>query len=477
MPQSPPGDRLQASVAAIARVLDKHRVLTALVGRQSSTRSDLLQELQRRQNLVELEQRVRTLHPADLAAVLELLSPDDRLLVWTQAPPPLRAQALVELSDPVRWALVEAAEPGALAECLRQLDAEDLAYLEGRVPDDTWSLASRELAVPDQAFLRESVAYPEHSVGHLMSRHAATVRDSLTVEDALRELRQPDALPSLTDRLFVIDARHVLRGVVPLTTLLAASPAVRIADLMATETPVFGPTEPASRAVTAFEKYDLVSAPVVEERGKLVGRVTIDAIMDYARAETDRAALKLAGLQREEDLFAPIFDSATNRWPWLAINLVTAFIASRVIGLFEDTIEHVVALATLMPIVASIGGNTGNQTVALVVRALALGHVRAGVAAHLFRKELLVAVANGLIWGAVVGLLALALYGSAVMAMVLLAAVALNLVVAAACGVAVPLGLARTGRDPAQGSSVLLTFITDSMGFLLFLGLARIFLR
>jgi magnesium transporter len=186
--------------------------------------------------------------------------------------------------------------------------------------------------------------------------------------------------------------------------------------------------------------------------------------------------LKQAGLLREEDLFTPVLDSARNRWPWLAVNLLTAFFASRVIGLFEHTIGQFVALATLMPVVASIGGNTGNQTIALVTRAIALDQVRSGMTGQLLRKELIVALVNGLLWGSVVGLFSLAIYQSLALGLVLLGAVALNLVVAAVVGVAVPIGLQQAGRDPAQGSSVLLTFITDSMGFFLFLGLARVFL-
>ncbi len=469
-------DRLDATLAEITRLLEKHRVLDTLAGREASSRRDLLQQIQHRQNSGELEKRCRALHPADLAELLERLPTDDRLLVWSQAPSPLRAQALVEMSDAGRSALVELIEPDALIDALRHLEADDLAYLEGRIPDETWSVASRGLEVAEQSFLRETVAYPDESVGHLMSRQVTTVRESMRVAEAIADLRRRDELPRLTDRLFVVDARHVLRGVVPLGALLQADPGRGVADLMLTETPIFGPHEPASAAIKAFERYDLVSAPVVDDRGKLLGRLMIDAIMDVARAEADRSVLKQAGLQREEDLFAPVLDSARNRWPWLAVNLLTAFFASRVIGLFEHTIGQLVALATLMPVVASIGGNTGNQTVALVTRAIALGHVRGGMTGRLLRKELTVSVVNGLLWGAVVGLLALLIYRSVPLGLVLLAAVALNLVVAALVGVLVPIGLQRMGRDPAHGSSVLLTFLTDSMGFLLFLGLAEVLL-
>jgi magnesium transporter len=228
--------------------------------------------------------------------------------------------------------------------------------------------------------------------------------------------------------------------------------------------------------VKAFERYDLVSAPVINDRGKLVGRLTVDAAMDVLRHESELRALQHAGLSGDEDLFGAPWSSARNRWRWLGINLVTAFAASRVIGRFEGAIEQLAALAALMPVVASIGGNTGNQTMALVVRALALGRVRSGAAIRLVQRELAISLLNGVVWGTIVGLLATVFYGSLGLGVVMSGAVVLNLVVAAIAGVWIPLGLNATGRDPAQGSSVLLTFVTDAMGFFLFLALATVFL-
>ncbi len=245
---------------------------------------------------------------------------------------------------------------------------------------------------------------------------------------------------------------------------------------MSDDTISFGPHDDARDAVKTFERYDLISAPVVDNRGKLVGRLTVDAVMDLLRDESNLQALKNAGLSGDEDLFAAPWNSARNRWPWLAVNLLTAFIASRVIGQFEGTIERVAALAALMPIVASIGGNTGNQTMALVIRALALDHLQPGNARRLLQKELAIGVMNGTVWGLVVGIFAIGLYTNIALGMVMSGAVVLNLLVAALAGVTIPLGLQAAGRDPAQGSSVLLTFITDAMGFFLFLGLATLFI-
>jgi magnesium transporter len=297
------------------------------------------------------------------------------------------------------------------------------------------------------------------------------------VQQTIDELRARRELPPQTDRLFVIDSRTMLRGAVPLQALLMADPASPVLAAAEAETVSFHALERVHQAVSAFERYNLVSAPVVDDRGKLIGRLTVDAVMDFVREEADLRALKSAGLSRDEDLFARPWDSALNRWPWLAINLVTAFVASRVIGQFEHTIRDLSALAALMPIVASIGGNTGNQTMAIMIRALAGDQIRGSGARRLLNKELLVSLLNGSIWGLVVGAVAVAIYSNLALGAVMTGAVILNLLVAAVAGVAIPIGLHSRGRDPAYGSSVLLTFITDAMGFFLFLGLATLFLR
>jgi magnesium transporter len=245
---------------------------------------------------------------------------------------------------------------------------------------------------------------------------------------------------------------------------------------MATEVVSFHPDEDAADAALAFERYDLVTAPVVDEHGVLVGRLTVDEMVDVIREESETEALNLAGLKEEEDLFAPVIDSVKNRWAWLAINLCTAFVASRVIGAFEGSIERLVALAALMPIVAGIGGNSGNQTITMIVRALAMGQLQPGQAQRLWRKELGVSVINGLVWGSALGVLAWLLYGNFSLGLVMLAATTLNLMLAASMGVLIPTMMERFGKDPAVGSSVLITACTDSGGFFIFLGLASLFL-
>jgi magnesium transporter len=471
------GGRLQERVVEVQRLLEKHRMLEVVASRQDTPKSALLEQMQHRQNLAELQRRLRGLHPADLAHLLESLPIDDRLVVWRELTPALAGPVLVEVTREVRESLIEQTEPSTLAAALRELDADDLRYLAESLPDELVDEVSALLDAHDRSWVEQSRAFPPDSAARLMTQDLLSLDDSWPAAEATAVIKRRGQLPSHTDRLFVVDARKVLVGSVSLGALLIAPGEAPLAAIMDTDIRRFHPYDDAAVVATAFERYDLLSAPIVDDRGKLIGRVTADAVMDFIRASSTNDVLSLAGLRKAEDLFAPVWDSATNRWPWLAVNLATAFVASRIIGAFESTIQHLVALAALMPIVASIGGNTGNQTVALIVRGLALDQIRPGASAvHLLRKELIVSLLNGLLWGTLVGLFAGVVYGSAPLALVMSAAILLNLVVAALVGVFVPLGLERLGRDPAQGSSVILTFVTDGMGFFLFLGLAHLFL-
>ena len=469
--------KLEDNLRHIVKLLEKHRLVETMVDRdRASPRHDLIESLVHRQHLVELQLKLRSLHPADIAYILEALPLDDRLLVWRQIQDDSGGEVLLEVSDAVRDWLIEVLERPVLVRVLGQLDADDLAELVDAIAEDVLAEVLQTLTAHDRDWVQSTMAYPEDRVGHLMSPDVLTVHESQRVEQVLWLLRGRDDLPPNTDSLFVVDARHQCKGVLPLRALLLNDPGKQVDELRLADPVVFGVNDSADEAARAFERYDLVSAPVVNERGKLVGRLTVDAVMDYIREESEEDALNMAGLQGDEDLFAPIWASARNRWLWLAINLCTAFVASRAIGLFEETITQIVALATLMPIVAGIGGNSGNQTTALVVRGLALGEITPENTWHLVFKELGVGLLNGVAWGATVGLFAYLLYWNLPLGGVMAAAMLLNLLLAALVGVAIPLVLHRFGRDPAMGSSVLLTFITDGMGFFIFLGLATVFL-
>ena len=468
--------RLVHSLDEIVRLLDRHRVLEALAHQQEGPKRDLLEQLQHKQNVAELGKRLRAMHAADIAYVMEALPPGDRLAVWSQVSPEQSGEVFVEASEAVRRFLVAETDHDAIAELLERLDPEDLAFVSMSLPDDLRARVYAQLEAAERSVFEESIQYDPHSVGHYMTREWVEADERQTVGELLNHLRERGALPPQTDHVFVVDARHVLRGTIAVPTLLVQPPSAPVTGLANEEFVSFSPTDEAEAAVGAFERYDLVSAPVVDERGKLVGRLTVDAVMDIMRDASSLQALRTAGLNQDEDLFASLWDSARNRWPWLAVNLVTAFIISRVIGQFEHVIGQLAALAALMPIVASIGGNTGNQTMALVIRSLATDQVQASRGRQLVSKELTIGMVNGLTWGLLVGLFAVFMYSQVSLGLVMTGAVLLNLVVAAIAGVLIPLGLQAAGRDPAHGASVLLTFVTDGMGFFLFLGLARVFL-
>lgn len=471
-----PTDRLQENLLQVQRLLERQHLVEDLVHRQDMPKHDLVESLVHRQNLAELEQKLQGLHPADIAYILEALPLEDRLTVWDLVDSEDEGDILLEVSDAVRESLIESMEQHELVAAAEQLDADELADLAADLPRQVVYEVMGGLDEEERQQLQSALSYEEHQVGALMDFELLKIRADVSCEVVLRYLRRFDELPHQTDKIFVTDEQGVLKGVLPIRKLLISDPDALVADIMATEVVSFSPEEEAADAALAFERYDLVTAPVVDEHGVLIGRLTVDEMVDVIREESDTEALNLAGLKEEEDLFAPVIDSVKNRWSWLAVNLCTAFVASRVIGAFEGSIEKLVALAALMPIVAGIGGNSGNQTITMIVRALAMGQLQPGQAKRLWRKELGVSVINGLVWGGMLGILAWLMYSSFSLGLVMLAATTLNLMLAASMGVLIPTMMERFGKDPAVGSSVLITACTDSGGFFIFLGLASLFL-
>lgn len=416
------------------------------------------------------------LHPADLAIVLESLPRDERLWVWNEVDPALDGEILLEVSDAVREDLIRNMDSRELLAATENLDTDEIADLAPDLPQHVMDDLLRSLDAQNRARLQSTLSYPEDRVGALMDYDVVAIRADVSLEVVLRYLRMRGELPDQTDKLFVVDEANIIHGVLPLKRLLLHEPHQLVSSLMSADVVTFGPEDDAGAAAQAFERYDLITAPVVDHERKLIGRLTVNTVMDFVREESESEILNLAGLHEEEDLFAPVWKSGRNRWLWLAINLVTAFVSSRVIGLFEGTIVQLVALATLMPIVASIGGNTGNQTSTLIVRAMAVGQLPPASIGRLLFKEIMVSLMNGVVWGGLVAFFAYALYHKLSLSLILMAAMILNLIVAAVAGVFIPLLLRKLKRDPALGSSVLLTATTDSMGFFIFLGLATVFL-
>jgi magnesium transporter len=470
-------DKLEHKITLVHELLRKHRLTEQIVHKGDSPKKELLESLVHRQNMAELEQKLRRMHTADLAHIIEILPPEDRLLVWSRVSEQCGGEILLEVSEAVRRNLVNDMSEPQLQSALRQMDGDDLAFIADDVPDALLQARLASLTSDEQDWIRESLNYREGTVGDLMSNEMVIVRESDTLAQAELHLRSLRELPMHNDKLFVVDRRGLFKGALPLQSILLNEPEQRVADVMVTKVVRFAPDDDASDASMAFERYDLVSAPVLNARGKLLGRLTVDSVMDYLREMSGDDVLNMAGVEKDEDLFSPLLDSVKNRGVWLVVNLFTAFIASRVIGVFEDTIVHLVALAALMPIVASVGGNTGNQTSALTIRAISRGQITGENTLHLLRKEIGISVINGLMLGVAVGSFALVLYRDAALALVISVAMQLTLIIAAMVGMIVPVLINKAGRDPALGSSVILTATTDSVGFFIFLGLAALFLR
>ena len=442
----------------------------------SDEKHALIKNLVSKKNISSLENLLDDLHPADIADILESLPVQKRLVLWELVKSENEGDILIEVSDSVRQTLIADMDSTELLAAAEQLETDEIADIAPDLPEEVLQDLLDSLDIQNRERLQSALSYPEDSVGSLMEFEVTTIREDLTLEVVLNYLRKIKKLPNHTDKLFVVDKGDLILGALPLERILVNSPLTKVKSVMAKEIVLFKPEDLADEASNAFERYDLVTAPVVDENKKLVGRLTVEAVMDFIRQEADNEKFSMAGLREEEDIFSSIWKSVQNRWAWLAINLLTAFIASRVIGIFEGSIEKVVALAALMPIIASIGGNSGNQTTAMIVRALAIGQLTQSSIRSLLYKEISVALLNGLIWGSIVGLFAFYLYNNADLGFVMASAMVLNLILAAIMGVLMPLLMHRLGKDPAVGSSVLITAMTDSGGFFIFLGLATLVL-
>ncbi|MBN9929717.1 magnesium transporter [Pantoea agglomerans] len=462
----------------------RHRILTLLLSEHDLVdalleKSGDLNPEQQRDNAAQrdaLEQDILQLHAADLADILEALPEEERQALWRLVPNERRGHVLVEASETVWASLTEEMSDRDILRAIQPLDIDDQVWLARYLPRD---LTGRLLATVEPALrarMLDMVQLDRDRVGRVMDFNILTVREDVTLAAVQRFLRKRKSMPGGTDKLFITNKDNQLLGELLLTDILLNKPKTLVSDVMNARPTTFQLNDKAEDAASAFERYNLISAAVTDAKGKLIGRVTIEDIIDLVNAENESNIRKMGGISQEEDVFAPVRKSVRKRWAWLAINLCTAFVASRVIGLFEGTISQIVALATLMPIVAGIGGNTGNQTITMIVRALALHQVEPGNFSFLIVRELGVALINGLFWGGIMGGITWLMYDNMALGGVMMLAMALNLLLAALMGVLVPLVMTKMNRDPAVGSSVLITALTDTGGFFIFLGLATIFL-
>lgn len=424
----------------------------------------------------EIQTLIADLHPADIANLLESIPPEQRNRVWTVIPHDLIGEVLTEVSEGVREGLVEDMDRETLVAAVGSLDIDDIADLIPELPNEV--IADILFAV-DQAAregLDAVMSYPDDTAGGLMNVDTLTVRENIPLAVVFRYLRLRGELPEYTDKLFVVARDNRLKGILFLSTLLTSDASQRVGVLMDDDPIALSVLQPDEDVAAAFERYNLISAPVVDDDHRLLGRITIDDVVDVIRQEADHTVMVRAGLNQEEDIFAPVTRSARSRALWLGVNLITAFIASWVIGRFEHTIEQLVALAVLMPIVASMGGNAGTQTLTIVIRGLSLGTIAYSNAWRVLRKEFLVGGLNGLVWAVAVAIITTIWYRDVALGLIIAVAMIINLVAAALAGVVLPLLCQRMRIDPALASGVALTTVTDVIGFLSVLGLATLFL-
>ena len=424
----------------------------------------------------QLTSDIDNLHAADIADILESLPEDARQALWQLVPIASRGQVLVEASETVWESLTENMSDKAILKAIEPLDIDDQAWLARFLPRNLTGRLLTSLAPRQRSDLLNIIKNDVDGVARVMDFNFLTARQDIRLGVVQRFLRRKGKIPAGTDKLFITDSNNTLLGELMLTDILVNAPNCLVSEVM-NDTPVtFSLQDKAEDAASAFERYNLISAAVTDQQQRLIGRIAIEDIIDLVNQENENNIRKMGGISQEEDVFAPVSKAVKNRWAWLALNLCTAFIASRVIGLFENTIAHLVALATLMPIVAGIGGNTGNQTITMIVRALALHQVEPGNFSFLFLRELGVALINGIFWGGIMGGITWLMYHNLAMGGVMMLAMILNLLLAACMGVLIPLIMTKLKRDPAIGSSVLITAMTDTGGFFIFLGLATLFL-
>jgi len=441
-----------------------------------STRLTALRSVLEQGSMRHGQRMINSMHPAEIASLIESLPPAKREIVWEFVDPELEGDVLIELNDEVRAELIGGMDAEDLIAATEGMEVDDLADLIGDLPETLNQRVMHSMDAQDRERLSAVLGFEDDSAGGLMNVDAVTVRPDVTIEVVLRYLRMRGELPDRTDRLFVVNRHDQYLGGIDITRLLTEDPERMVGEIMDSTVEGIAPETPAREVAKLFEDRDLVSAAVVSADGQLLGRITIDDVVDVIREEADHSVMSMAGLGEDEDMFAGVVTSARRRAVWLSANLATAFLAANVVGVFEATIEKVVALAVLMPIVASMGGIAGSQTLVLIIRGLALGQIEQSNARWLLVREIAVGLLNGAALATVVALAAGIWFEDWKIGSIIFAALMINLLAAALAGVGVPLLLKRLGIDPALAGGVILTTVTDTVGFASLLGLGTIFL-
>ena len=451
--------------------------LSPVNSNQQESPLDLIVDALARDAFDDARLHVNRLHPAGIANLLESLPHDDRDAVWDLIEPGKLNEVLAEVEDEIRALRLLRMQPADLAQTARDLDIDDAVDILQDLPEELIDEVLRSMDAQNRMLLESALAYPEDTAGGLMMvEDFLTVRADVSLEVVVRYLRAKGEIPEKTDRLIVVDRDNCYEGMLRLAGLLINPPELKVADIMETGVPGIPVMTPSHDVATVFQQLDLISAPVVDDDGRLLGRITFDDVVDVIRDEGEHSLMSMAGMDEHYDMFAPVLVTSRRRTLWLGANLATALLASWVIGLFEASIQQVVALAVLMPVVASMGGIAGSQVLTVVIRGMALGQVERRNAVRLLTHELWVGVINSVCWATVLGVIAYFWFGSAALGLIVGFALVVNVVVAAFAGALIPLLLRRLSIDPALAGGVILTTVTDVIGFVAFLGLGTVFL-
>jgi len=457
-----------SSTTSLAKMTEKNETTQSSVVR--------LHDLVESGTYDQIQSLMNVLKPPDIAHLLASSPSRQRTIIWNFFDEELQSEIISFVDEEIVPDLLGGKSAEEIVHVLEHVPADDdLTDILQQLPDALTQQVLQSMDAQDRARVETLLSYPEDTAGGLMDTDTISVRARVTIDVVIRYLRRHNELPKMTDNIFVVNAKDEFIGLLPITTLLVSDPAMTVREAMSKEIEPIAALLPENEVAGIFERYDLVSAPVVDDDGKLIGRITIDDVVDVIIDEADHSILGMAGLTEEEDAFAPILKTARGRAFWLGANLITAFIASAVINIFEETIAKVIALAILMPIVASMGGVAGSQTLTLVIRNMALGNLYESNQRWLLNRELAVGALNGIFWALVVAVVAAIIFQDYLLGVIIAIALAINLIVAALAGTLIPSILKSMGIDPAIAGTVVLTTVTDMVGFMSFLGLASIF--
>ncbi len=435
---------------------------------------DALHEALEKNNRENVKTIIATLHPSEIADILESVPGREREKLWSLIDAEIEGDVLSHMQDAVRAELLEHMPPDEVVDATKDLEADDVADILQDLPEDIAETILQSMDEQNRQRLSSVLTYPEDTAGGLMNVDVVAIRADVPLDVVTRYLRLLGKIPLKTDNIMVVDRKNKYLGVLPLTELLIRDQDTKVSQWMEEEPYIFVNT-PAKEVAKTFEQRDLVSAAVINEKGFLLGRITVDDVVDVIQEEAEQTLRSMAGLSNEE-MFSPIITSTKRRALWLGINLLTAFLGAWVIGRFEDTIQQLVALAILMPVVAGMGGIAGSQTLTIAIRGIALGHIAKTNIKPLLIKELSIGILNGIFWSSVVAIIVIIWFGQFSLGIIIGASMIINLIIAALAGATIPIILKHYGIDPAIAGGVILTTVTDVVGFITFLGLATIFL-